>query len=97
MDTNQEILSELKKLNNRFFVFNTNPFKFGIFNFLGGTFHSLGTIFGTVIITSVLVYLFSRASFTKSISSWIENTLNQVKWEKILTPQAVPTIQEKNN
>lgn len=96
MDQNQEIISELKKLNqkietinnnNRFFIFNASPSKFAFFNFLGGTFHALGTLFGTVIIASALVYVFSQFNLTASISSWIETTMSQVNWQKIVVPQ----------
>lgn len=103
---NKEIINELKKLNkkidqisnnNRFFVFNSSPTKFGLFNFLGGTFHALGTIFGTVIVASVIVYLFSQFNITKSISNWIQSTLNQVNFTKIAAPEIkqIETVQEK--
>lgn len=103
---NQEIINELKKLNkkidqitnnNRFFVYNTNPAKFGFFNFLGGTFHALGTIFGTVIVASVVVYLFSQFNITKSISNWIKTTLNQVDFTKISAPEMkqIETVENK--
>jgi len=96
MDQNQEIISELKKLNqkietisnnNRFFIFNTSPFKFTLFNFLGGTFHALGTLFGTLIIASALVYVFAQFNLTSSISKWIETTMSQVNWQKVVVPQ----------
>jgi hypothetical protein len=93
MDPNQEILSELKSINQKIEKF-TKPSKSIWLNFINGTFHSLGTIFGTIILASALIYLFAQFDFTKSISSWIENTLSQIKWEKIIAPQ-VQTIQQK--
>lgn len=104
INQNKEVLEELEKLSkkieninhNRFFVFSSNPLKFILFNFLAGAFRSLGAIFGTLIIASVLVYLFSRVTITKSISSWIEHNLSQINWEKIIDPQR-QKIQEKNN
>lgn len=104
MDQNKEIISEIEKLSkkiedinhNRFFVFSSNPLKFILFNFLAGAFRSLGAIFGTLIIASALVYVFSRVTITKSISSWIENNLSQINWEKIIDPQR-QKLQEKNN
>lgn len=86
MDPNQEILSELKSINQKIEKF-TKPSKSIWLNFINGTFHSLGTIFGTIILASALVYLFAQFNFTKSISTWIENTLSQIKWEKIIAPQ----------
>jgi hypothetical protein len=86
MDQNQEILQELKNINQKIEKF-TKPTKFAWLNFLGGISHSLGTLFGTAIITLILIYVFSRFDFTKSISNWMENTLNQINWEKIIIPQ----------
>lgn len=90
MDPNQEILQELKNINQKIEKF-IKPTKFAWLNFLGGISHSLGTIFGTAIITLILIYVFSQFNFTKSISTWMENTLSQIKWEKILTPQIEQT------
>ena len=95
MDQNQEILSEIKSINQKIEKF-TKPSKSIWLNFLNGTFHSLGTVFGTIIVASALFYVFSRFDFTKSISTWIENTMSQVKWEKIIAPQSTQTIQIKN-
>jgi hypothetical protein len=92
MDQNQEILTELKNINQKIEKF-TKPSKFAWLNFIGGISHSLGTIFGTAIITVILIYIFSQFNFTKSISTWMENTLSQVKWEKIVSPQ-IPTIEQ---
>lgn len=102
-DQDEKILLELKKLNqkldkisnnNRFFIYNTHPAKFAFLNFLGGTFSSLGTIFGTVIVASFVIYIFSKINFTHAISNWISNTLVQVNWSKIIVPQ-IQTIQQK--
>lgn len=98
----EQILRELQKLNqridrislsNRFFVFNGSLPKFAFFNFLAGTFSSLGAIFGTLIIASFLVYLFSKLNFTSALSSWISETLVKVNWSKIVAPQ-IQNIQE---
>lgn len=92
MNQNQEIISELKEVNKKLEKI-SNPIKFAWLNFFAGTFHALGTIFGTVIISGILIYIFSQLNFTKSISIWLENTLSQVKWEKVIAPQ---TIQQNN-
>ena len=93
MDPNQEILTELKNINQKLEKF-TKPSKSIWRNFLNGMFHSLGTIFGTAIITIILIYVFSQFNFTKVISDWMTNTLSQINFEKILTPQ-IQTIQTK--
>jgi len=86
MDQNQEILLELQKINQKIDNY-TNPFKISWSNFLAGIFRSLGTLFGTVIIASVLVYIFSQFNLTASISKWIETTMSQVNWTKVVVPQ----------
>ena len=93
MDQNQEILQELKSINQKIEKY-IKPSKSIWLNFVNGTFHSLGTIFGTLIIASVLIYIFSQFNFTKSISTWIEKTMSQINWTKIVTPQ-IQTIQQK--
>lgn len=95
MTQDEEILFELKKLNKNL-ERNNNHFKRSFSNFLNGTFYALGTIFGTLILASVIIYLFSKFNFTSSISKWIESTISQVNWAKIISPQ-VQTIQEKIN
>ena len=92
MDQNQEIISELKALNEKLDKI-TKPSKLMWTNFLSGTFRSLGMIFGTVVIGSILIYFFSQLDFTKAVSGWVENTLSQIKWEKIITPQ-ISTLEQ---
>jgi len=96
MDPNQEILQELKNINQKIEKF-TKPSKSIWLNFINGTFHSLGTIFGTLVIASALIYLFSRFDFTKSISGWIEQTMSQINWTKIVAPQIQQIEQNKQN
>ena len=93
MTQNEEILLELKRLNKNLEK-NNNHVKLSWTSFLNGTFYALGAIFGTLIIASALIYLFSRFNFTASLSKWIESTMSQVNWTKIVSPQKV-TIQEK--
>jgi len=92
--TNAEILAELKKLNQRLAKL-TKLSKVSFSSFITGTFHSLGTIFGTLIIASTLIYVFSQFNFTSSISKWIENTMTQINWTKIITPQIQTSEQPK--
>lgn len=100
-DQNKEIILEIEKLSkqidninhNRFFVFSSNPLKFILFNFLAGAFRSLGAIFGTLVIASALIYLFSRLTITKPISTEIQSILTKIDWNKIIDPQR-QTIKE---
>ena len=93
MDPNQEILQELKNINQKIEKF-TKPSRSIWLNFLNGTFHSLGTIFGTLIIASALFYFFSQFNFTNTISKWIEDTMSQVNWTKIVAPQ-IKTVEQQ--
>ena len=86
MDQNQEILLELQKINKKIDNY-TDPFKVSWSNFLAGIFRSLGTLFGTLIIASALVYVFSQFNFTSSVSKWIETTMSQINWTKVVAPQ----------
>jgi hypothetical protein len=94
MDQNQEIISELKSINKKLEKLTKNS-KFALRNFVGGTFNALGAVFGTLIVASALIYIFSRFNFTTSISKWIENTMSQINWTKIVSPQT-QIIQQQN-
>lgn len=87
----QDILSELQKLNSKIDRF-TKPSRFVFLNFLGGAARSLGAIFGTLVFFFILAYFLSQINLTKPISQWIESTLSQVKWERVIMPQ-IQTIE----
>lgn len=93
MPTDENLLSEIKKLNqqlneistkNRFMVYSGHPLKFAFYNFLAGIMHSLGSLFGTTVVLAVFVYFFSHIDFVKPMTSWIESVLSQIKWEQII-------------
>ncbi len=95
----QKLTQEVKSLNNkldeltksgRHMIYSANPFKFALFNFLAGIFHSLGTLFGTVIIAGALFYFLSRINIGQIIGDWLQTTLEQLKWERIM--ENIPTI-----
>ena len=95
-ENNKELTKELKKLNNnleeiknsgKYLVYSANPLKFGLFNFIAGIFHVLGTLFGYIVIFGAIVYFLSQNNITKIISRWLENTLQQVRWERVVVPQ----------
>lgn len=99
MKSSKKLVLELKKLNqkldhinnnDRYMVYNANPFKFALFNFIAGIFHSLGTLVGTAVIAGAIIYLFSKVNFSSAVSSFLEQTMSQIKWEKVIptiTPQ----------
>lgn len=95
MDPNQEILSELKSINQKLEKLTKNS-KTVLRSFISGTFNALGAVFGTVIVASALVYVFSRFDFTNAISNWISDTMSQINWSKIIAPQ-IQTIQQQTN
>ncbi len=95
MKSSKKLTLEIQKLNqrlyqisnrSRYMIYSANPFKFAFFNFIAGVFHSLGSLFGTAIIAAFLVYFFSQFDVTRIFSQMIETSLNQVRWEKVITP-----------
>jgi predicted PurR-regulated permease PerM len=104
-EENKELTKELKKLNNnleelktsgKYLIYSANPLKFGLFNFIAGIFHVLGTLFGYIVIFGAIVYFLSQNNLTKIISRWLENTLQQVRWERIIVPQTNTNQQLQN-
>lgn len=93
MNPNQEIISELQKINQKIDNY-IHPLKRFWVSFLNGTFYALGAIFGTLIIAYALIYVFSQFNFTASVSKWIETTMSQINWTKVIAPQT-QIIQEK--
>lgn len=71
-EPNQEILQQLKKLNNQLDNI-TNPFKSAWHNFLSGIFRSLGYIFGTAVIATLIVFLFSQTKIGQNITNWFQS------------------------
>ncbi|OGL52264.1 hypothetical protein A3K55_00650 [Candidatus Shapirobacteria bacterium RBG_13_44_7] len=96
MDDNQKLTSELQKLNqkldtignhSRYLVYNANPFKFALFNFIAGMFHALGNLFVTVVLAALAVYLLSSLNFNQIINNWLQNLVKQVTIENFLPSQ----------
>lgn len=81
MTPDEELTSELKKLNQKLDIL-SNPFKNAWFNFRTGIFHSLGNLFGTVVVAALVVYLLSLFNINQLFTSWfqklIESTVNQI-------------------
>ncbi|HCC28949.1 MAG TPA: hypothetical protein DEQ03_02655 [Marinilabiliales bacterium] len=70
----EEILAELKKINQKLDIL-THPFKYARQNFLGGVFRSLGSLFGTVVIAAILIYLFSQLNLGEVLNNYIKNLI----------------------
>ena len=96
MADEKELTAELKKLNNnlaelknsgKYLVYSANPLKFGLFNFIAGIFHVLGRIFGYLAIFGALAYVFSQFNISRLVSKWMEDALEQVRWEQIMMPE----------
>ncbi len=95
-EENKELTKELRKLNKnleeiknsgKYLIYSANPLKFGLFNFIAGIFHVLGNLFGYIILFGVIAYLFSHYDFTGVVSRWIEQTLQQVRWQQVVSPE----------
>ncbi len=92
-DENGELTQELRVLNKhlkelrnsgKHMLYSANPFKFSVYNFLAGIFHALGTLFGYVVIFGIIAYLASQVNLNNLASKWVENTLQQVNWNKVV-------------
>jgi hypothetical protein len=88
------LTDQLKKINqklesidfskSRFYIYNANPLKFALYNFLAGIFHSLGTLFGTVVVTALVVYFVSQIDLLSPITAWFQQIFNQAINEQII-------------
>lgn len=100
MKNQKELTQELKKLNQhlekligsgKYMVYSANPFKFSLFNLLAGIFHTLGALFGYIVIFGLIAYLFSQINLTGMVSGWMEKTLGGVNWDKIIPAPQGPS------
>lgn len=64
MTPDEELLVELRKINKKLDMI-TSPFKGALFNFSSGIWHALGSLFGTVVITAIIVYILSQLNITQ--------------------------------
>ncbi len=92
-EKNEELTRELKTLNKhlnelrnsgKHMLYSANPFKFGVYNFIAGVFHSLGALFGYIVVFGAILYFASQFNLNQLMSKWVENTLQQVNWGKIM-------------
>jgi len=106
MKEKKSFIKELKRLNQqldelktsgRHMIYSANPFKFALFNFLAGAAHSLGSLFGYIIIVAVGFYLLKGVDLAKLTSQWMENSLQNIKWDKIMPQPKMPENLDLNN
>jgi len=64
--SNAKLIQEIKKLTEQLELQN-RPFKRIRTAFVSGIFTALGYLFGTVVVGALIIYIFSRLSFTKNI------------------------------
>ncbi len=46
---------------------------------------TLGSLFGTAIIVSIVVYILGKIDFIQPITTWIEKVMSGIDWQKILS------------
>lgn len=85
-------ISELRHSGNKFMLYSANPAKFVFMNFLSGVFHSLGTLFGYIVIFGAIVFLLSKINLQGLMTKWLETTLGQINWENIMPIYEMPKI-----
>ena len=72
-------------------VYSANPFKFAIYNFIAGIFHSLGSLFGTFVIFGILAYIFSQLDLTNALTQWFTEVFSNIDWQQI-----IPRVETNN-
>ena len=88
----RELNSHLKELRSsgKYLIYSANPFKFGLFNFLAGIFHALGTFVAYGLVFGVAAYFLSQFDFAGLMSRFLENSLDQVQWDKVVPQYQLP-------
>ena len=93
------LAKELRKLNQninelrhsgKFMLYSANPFKFALMNFIAGAFHSLGGLFGYIVIFGAFIFFMSKVNLNQLITNWVESTLGQINWEKVMPLPQLP-------
>ena len=76
MTPDEELLSELKKLNKNLDSLN-NPIKNAFNQFSSGVWHSLGSILITVLLTFAVIYLLGQFNITKILTDYVKKLVPQ--------------------
>lgn len=74
MTPDEELLTELKKINKKLDIL-TNPLKNAAYNFTSGIWHSLGSLFGTVVVAAVIVYVLSRLNIYQTMLNYFQKMI----------------------
>lgn len=88
MTPDEELIAELKKINHKLNLI-SNPFSNAWFNFRSGIFHSLGSLFGTVVIAAIIVYLLSQLKLDQLFTNWFQDMVSSTV-DKVV-PRVNPT------
>ncbi len=88
MIENQELLSELQKINRRLDIVN-NPFKNAFYNLIAGFFRAIGNLIGTLVIAYIVYFFLSQINLVKPASQFIESLLSDVNWQKIIPTPSI--------
>lgn len=86
MTSDQEIITELKKINQQLSSQKSGPAR----NFFNGLFYSFGIFAGYIIIILSLAYFATQYNWAQLLGKSFESMMSQINWEKIV-PQ--PKIQ----
>ena len=104
MNEEKRLRQELAELNrqlreirrkSKFMIYSASPWKFAFFNFLAGIFHTLGALFGYLVVFSAIVFLLSRLDLTRLVSNWLNQVVKEVRWEQVFLPTRVEQQFEK--
>ena len=85
MESDQELLQQLKKLNSKLEIIN-HPLKNAYYNFVSGVFRSLGSLFGTMVIASLFIYLLSRFNFFNNFNNWSKSIIKSSGFPSLSSP-----------
>lgn len=69
-----ETLIELQKLNKKLEIID-KPLKNIKYNFIAGVSHSLGSLFGTLVIAAIIAYIFSQLNLGAVINKYIQSLI----------------------
>lgn len=68
----------------------TNP-RFTAWNsFVAGIFHALGSLFGTAVIATAIIYFLSQVNLTQLTSRFLESTMSQINWASVMPSTPTP-------
>lgn len=78
MTEQQELVSEIKKLNRQIKLLN-NPWRSSLGSFRSGMFQALGSLFGTLVVAALIIYVLSRLTLTQQIIQFFQQNSPSLK------------------